>query len=143
MEQGKLPTSPQEAPVATPIKPNLLSDIVSMASATQDIAVLSQLFGAKTWDDDPNWDDCVFPNEQKIVKEKILPQDPECEYFRVAGETFLFCGKDFEGEPGEKPKGHHDQVYQRHIGVAEAQLSCIDNCEGCVVYQGAMKKWQD
>lgn len=93
---------------------------------------------AKTWDDVKTFDDILFPEEVKIIREIEAKNLPKCPYSRKSGKSWYYCGVDLPENLDEKP-GPSNPIYARHAGVLELQLWCMGEFDRCNYKSGKEK----
>jgi len=93
----------------------------------------------KTWDDIRSFDDIISSEERKIISELERRLRAKCPYLQREGEFFYYCGLNLLEVKDKKPSPL-SPIYQRHIGLAEMQLYCMDRFEKCCFYSGKLKR---
>jgi hypothetical protein len=93
----------------------------------------------RTWDDVNSLDDCVIPEEKKILRE--LKIEKTCPELGKVGQYFYFCKKDYAPKDGDKLPSPSSPIYQRKVDLAFLQLYCIGGeCKNCCTFKGELKR---
>jgi hypothetical protein len=91
----------------------------------------------KTWGDVNTFDDITPPPDARIIEGLETGNLPRCPHLRKVGKTWYFCGIGVPEKVDETPSPENP-VYCRHVGVAELQLHCMGEFDGCCYKSGRL-----